>query len=163
MRRVIIVILGLALMGFIGTCIYFVAGVSSTIPPIKKYVFFGNVNSFLLGMQKYAAADSEILFKITDTTGNKQNGYGIYMNLEIRNSNSDIEYNLKCEEKDNEGIRSTIVKLIGIHDKNNYKLGGYGIEGIGVRQMVSDFETGFLVKLKEKEGVAVKPYIDNHR
>jgi len=158
MRRVITIILGLALMGFIGTCVYFVVGVSSTIPPIKKYVFSGNVNSFLAGIKEYVATDSDIIFKITDRTGNEQNGYGIYMNLEIRNSTSDIEYNLKCEKKDIEDGGNTLIKLIGVHDKNNYNVGGYGINGIGVKQMVSDFEMGFLIKLKEKEGISIKPY-----
>lgn len=86
-------------MIFIGTCIYFVAGVSSTYHPIKKYQFSGSVVQLLSGLKSYSATNSNVSFRITDTTGSKENGYGIYMDVDVKSSQGDILYNLECEKK----------------------------------------------------------------
>ena len=67
-----------ALICFIAIFIYFAAGVSSTYPPIRQYEYLGTTNQFIDGIRKYASTNSDAAFKITDTTGNKKNGYAIY-------------------------------------------------------------------------------------
>ena len=96
MHKIILVITGLIVVGFVGTCIYFVGGVSATIPPIKKYEFSGSVDQLLSGIQKFALTDSDITFQITERTGNKQNGYGTYFDIKIKIDTSIMEYNLEC-------------------------------------------------------------------
>jgi hypothetical protein len=159
MSKIIYIITGLILIGFIGTCIYFVAGVSSTFPPIKKYEFTGRVNDLLSGIKKYNADNPNVTLKITDTTGNKDNGYGIYMDIEIKSVTSDIVYNLECEKNNNDGeAAKTLIQLIGAFNAKNYKTGGYGINATGVKNMVKDFDEGFLVNLQKQQKMSIKPY-----
>ncbi len=159
MSKIIYIIPGLILIGFIGICIYFVAGVSSTFPPIKKYEFAGSVNDLLSGIKKYNADNPNVTLIITETTGNKDNGYGIYMDIEIKSVTSDIVYNLECEKNNNDGeAAKTLIQLIGAFNTKNYKIGGYGIKGTGVKNMVKDFDEGFLVKLQKQQKMSIKPY-----
>jgi hypothetical protein len=159
MRKAIIIIIGLVLIGFIGTCIYFVAGVSATIPPIKKYQYSGSVNQLLSGIKEYSATNPNVSLKITDTAGNKEIGYAIYMDVEVKGLTGDILYNLKCEKSDNDvEPAQTLIQLIGVFNTKNYKIGGYGIKGIGVKSMVKDFDTGFLVDLQKQQNMSIKSY-----
>jgi hypothetical protein len=159
MRKAIIVIAGLVLMGFIGTCMYFVAGVSSTFPPIKKYQFSGSVNQLLSGIKEYTAINPNVSLKITDTTGNEENGYGIYIDIVVKGLKGDILYNLKCEKSNDDGEPAkTLIHLIGVFNTKNYKIGGYGNEGTGVKDMVKDFDTGFLLDLQKQQKMSIKLY-----
>jgi len=158
MRKIILVVIGLIVVGFVGTCIYFVAGVSATIPPIKKYEFSGNVDQLLTGIQKFTSTNSGITFQITDKTGNKENGYGTYFDIKIKIDTSILEYNLECEKssKRDDTIK-TLIQLIGAHNEMNYSVGGYGINGVGVKPMVKDFEIRFLAKLKSQQYIVITP------
>ncbi len=159
MRKAIIIIIGLILMGSIGIWVYFVAGVSSTFPPIKKYQFTGNVSQLLSGIKEYTAINPNVSLKITDTTGDKERGYGIYFDVVEKRSTGDILYNLECEKDNDDGEPTkTLIKLIGVFNTKNYKIGGYGIKGNGVKDMVKDFDAGFLVNLQKQQKMLIKPY-----
>jgi len=159
MHKIILVITGLIVVGFVGTCIYFVGGVSATIPPIKKYEFSGSVDQLLSGIQKFALTDSDITFQITERTGNKQNGYGTYFDIKIKIDTSIMEYNLECEKSSKgKDVVKTLIQLIGAHNEMNYAVGGYGINGTGVKSMVKDFEIQFLGKLKIQQHIVITPY-----
>ena len=146
-------------MGFIGTCIYFVGGVSATGAPIKKYKFSGSINQLLSGIKEYTTINPNVSLKITDTTGNKENGYGIYMDVKVKGSTRETLYNLECEKNNDDGEPpKTLVQLIGAFDAKNYKIGGYGIKGIGVKNMVKDFEAGFLADLRKQQKLSIMPY-----
>ncbi|MDB5011376.1 MAG: hypothetical protein JWQ06_2165 [Mucilaginibacter sp.] len=158
MRKLIVIIICFVVIGFIGTCMYFVVGVSSTIPPIKKYEFSGSVNQLLYGINKYTSTNANVTLKITDTTGNKHDGYAIYMDIEIKSEASVIIYNLKCEKDNDDGeADKTLVQLIGAFNERNYKVGGYGINGTGVKKMVNDFELAFLMGLKQQQHMSIIP------
>jgi hypothetical protein len=158
MRKIIYIIPGLIVIGFIGTCIYFVAGVSSTFPPIKKYQFSGSVNQLLSGIKEYTSIDRNVTLKITDTTGNERNGYAIYMDVEVKGLTGDILYGLKCGKSNDDGEpATTLIQLISAFNAKDYKIGGYGIKGIGVKNMVKDFDTGFLVELQKKQKMSINP------
>jgi hypothetical protein len=65
MRKAIIIITGLIFLVFMGTCVYFVGGVSATFSPIRKYVFQGNVEQFGKTLEKYEKLDSNFKYKIS--------------------------------------------------------------------------------------------------
>jgi len=111
------------------------------------------------GIKEYTATDPNVSLKITDTTGNKENGYGIYMDIEEKGLTDDMIYNLECEKNNDDGKPAeTMIKLIGVFNTKNHNVGGYGIKGTGVKNMVKDFETGFLQNLKEQQKISIKPY-----
>ena len=156
LKSIRFIIIGLVLASIIGTCIYFVAGVSSTFPPIKEYEFSGSVDQLLAGIREYTILNPNAKLTITDTTGGKENGYGIYMDVELKKDTSLLLYNLECEKIDqNNNPPKTLIKLIGAFNKHNYKVGGYGIKGIGVKGMIDDFEIEFLMRLKRQKHMTI--------
>lgn len=151
MHKIVIIIVVLAAIGFVGSCLYLVAGVSATIPPIKKYEFSGTVDQLLSGIRKYAFADTTVTLKIIDTTGDKNTGYGIEMDIEIKSDKHILIYNLKCEKNNGDyKTDNTLIQLIGAFNKKDHNVGGYGIKGVGVSKMVNEFDTVFLTKLKRQ-------------
>lgn len=154
MKKGIIIAVIAALV--IGGFIYFVAGVSSVTPPIKKYQYLGSVNQLLSGIQGYASTNPNVTFKITDTVGSRSNGYGIYMTIGMKKNGHDITYRLMCEGDDNNSIVKTKVHLILAFDETA-KTGGYQLNGKGIKPLVDDFETDFLVGLKNKQNLQIIP------
>lgn len=55
MRKITVIVCGLILLGFVGTCVYFVGGVSATYPPIKKYQYGASVSQFEKAFQHYVS------------------------------------------------------------------------------------------------------------
>ena len=66
MRNITLLTIGLIIVCFAGTCMYFVVGVSSTSPPIKKYKYLGSIDQLIHGIQKYSSSDTNVTIKITD-------------------------------------------------------------------------------------------------
>lgn len=159
MAKTILVIVGIAIISFIGACIYFAAGVSYTYPPIKRYHFSGNITRLLSGIKEYTVINRNVSLNITDTTGNKKNGYKIYMDIAIQGINGDLVYSLNCEKINSNGKPAdTRIQLIGVFNKKNYHIGGYSVKGIGVKEMVNNFDTGFLTGLRKKQNISIQPY-----
>jgi hypothetical protein len=84
MRKILNIIIGLSLISLVGTCLYFVAGVSSTSPPIKQYEFNGSVHQLLTYIKAYTTVNPSVAIKITDITGNEKNGIATYMDIQIK-------------------------------------------------------------------------------
>ncbi len=155
MKKGIIIAVIAALV--IGGFIYFVAGVSSVSPPIKQYQYLGTVNQLLSGIQGYASTNPDVNFKITDTVGSRDTGYGIYMDVAIKKNGHDITYHLMCEKnEDNSTIVKTEIHLVLAFDETD-KTGGYQLNGKGVKPLVDSFDTGFLVELRNKQNINITP------
>jgi len=156
MRKVSLLIVGLLIVGFAGTCMYFVAGVSAVNPPIKKYEFSGTIDHLIHEIQRYSSIDSNVTIKITDLTGDKKDGYGVYFDVKIKLDTSLIIYKLECEKSNKStDVSKTLIKLIGAFNDKNYNVGGYGIEATGVKKMVYNFDTKFLTGLRQKQHLAI--------
>jgi hypothetical protein len=138
-------IIGLAII--IGFFVYFVSGVSSTYPPIRKYEYNGSLNRFIIGIRKYALTNTNVKFKITDTVGDKDKGYAIYLEIETKTNQDSIEYDLKCEENNSKGNPNlTIISLVEAYNKTQ-NIGGYSKKAKGVDSVANEFELNIL-KLK---------------
>lgn len=158
MQKRTIIILGLILLSFVGVWIYFAAGVSSVHSPIKKYEYLGSFDQLISGIQKYSSANPDVNYKITDTVGNRDNGYTIYMTIEMRSNRRNIMYELKCEKMKSKGEPATTeIKLVGAHDMIN-KTTGYKIDDTGVKELVNYFDADFLVPLKTSQNININPY-----
>lgn len=155
--KIIIITISIVVLAIlIGCFVYFVSGVSAVSPPIKEYQYLGSVNQLIAGMQKYATTNNNVTFKITDTVGSREKGYGIYMTVGIKNNGHDITYRLMSESDDNNSIVKTKVHLILAFDETA-KTGGYQLSGKGVRPLVDSFDTSFLVDLKNKQNITISP------
>jgi hypothetical protein len=138
----------------IGYCVYFTAGISSTYPAIRKYEYAGNFNQLINGIRNYTSTDSTVKLKITDTTGNKKNGYAIYLNIETKVDQDSIEYGLKCEEYISDG--KIILSLVEAYNKTRIT-GGYSKEAKGVEPLVNKFEASFLTPLRNSQKLKITP------
>lgn len=145
--KVIIPISIIGLVIIIGFFVYFVSGLSSTYPPIRKYEYKGSLNQLVTSIREYTLTNADVKFKITDTVGNKENGYAIYLNIETKTNQDSIEYGLKCEEYNSKGNPNlTIISLVEAYNKTQ-NTGGYSKKAKGVDGLVNEFELN-ISKLK---------------
>ena len=142
-RTIVIISIGLIIF-VIAIFIYFVTGISSTYSPIREYKFSGNVDQFLIAIRKYASTNPDMVFKITDTTGNEKKGFATYISIETKN----IEYSLKFEN--NNTGNNTSIKLVGAYDINR-NVGGYSKSAKGMDSLVKQFELNVLKPLRNEE------------
>jgi hypothetical protein len=156
MKKTIIIVLGLILVGFVGTCVYRVLSISSVYPPIKKYVYSGSANQLITGIREYVSTNSNVSFKITDTVGDNNTGYATRVDIELKHQMHYITYNLQFEEKKDGMIVKTSIELLGAYDKTG-NIGGYIKEAKGVKPLVDVFESDFLIPLKNKQNINITP------
>jgi hypothetical protein len=141
-------IVSVIILGFVGTCIYFVAGVSAVLPPIKIYDYSGNMVQFLKKIKSVSDSNPNICIMNGETVGNKANGYAYEITIRLKNIDRNIEFNIKYEESDSRSAsHKGIINLIGAFDLT-HNLGGYGIDGKGVKDLVNLFEIYILPKLR---------------
>jgi hypothetical protein len=96
-------------------------------------------------------------FEITDTTGNSINDYAIYMDVKMIKDRHHFEYTLKCEKNnDNSEPATTKIELVFAYDATNNS-GGYQASAPGVKVIVSNFDTDFLVGLKNSQNITLSP------
>jgi hypothetical protein len=148
MRKIIAITFVVALITVIGIGIYFVAGVSAVYPPIKKYHYLGGVKQLISNIQGYASINPNIVFEITDTVGNSEDGYAFFCDIKLKTINkNNFIYSFKLNEtKYNRENTKTEIYLVYAFDDTN-KIGGYQIADEGVASLVSFFESDFLTPL----------------
>lgn len=153
MKKIVIIPISLALICVIGFFIYFVSGVSATYPPIREYEYMGTTSQLIDGLRKYASTDSDVVFKVTDTTGYKKTGYAIYMDIKTGN----IKYGLKCEEQNAEGnLRKVNISLVEALDTAQL-IGGYSKGAKGIDALVDNFNSTILKALKNNQNIQITP------
>ncbi|MDB4922229.1 MAG: hypothetical protein JWQ54_4212 [Mucilaginibacter sp.] len=136
----------LVLLTGVGTCIYFVGNISATLPPIKEYEYRGDVNQLITKMKLFASTRPHLIFSIGEILGNKTSGYAYDITIKMKDKSHDLLYELKFEDTD--GIRPTTkLLLIGAHDLTN-NTGGYGLKAIGMKLLLDNFDSDFLIQLK---------------
>lgn len=153
MKKGIIIAVIVALV--IGGFIYFVAGVSSTSAPIKRYEYSGSINQFVTAIKNYASTNPNVSVKITDTVGDRKADYGIYISIDMKINKDSISYNLECEKSDG-ATNKTTIQLVEAYNKTRIT-GGYIKDAKGVKPLVDDFESDFLTPLKNKQNINVIP------
>jgi hypothetical protein len=150
MSKTKVITLAISIIGLVivlGYFVYFVSGVSSTYPPIRKYEYKGSFNQFITSIRQYTSTNSDVKFKITDTVGNKENGHAIYLNIETKTNQDSIEYGVRCEEYNSKGNPNlTIISLVEAYNKTQ-NIGGYSKKAKGVDVLVNEFEL-IILKLK---------------
>jgi hypothetical protein len=160
MSKTKVIILAISIIGLIiviGVFDYFVSGVSSTYPPIRKYEYKGSFNQLITGIRDYTLSNADVKFKITDTVGNKDNGYAIYLNIETKTNQDSIEYDLKCEEYNSKGNPNlTIISLVEAYNKTQ-NIGGYSKKTKGVDDLVNEFELNILKPFNDNQKVHISP------
>ena len=157
MKRATILVSILAFIIVIGGFVYFVAGVSATSAPIKKYQYSGSMSQLITGLRKYASNNPAISFRITDTTGSRADGYAIYTAIEATKNLHQLEYHLRCEESDNNSEATTTkIALVFAYDATNNS-GGYQKNGRGVNVLVDRFDEDFLPGLKKSQNIKLSP------
>ena len=141
----------------IGLLIYFGASISSTYPPIKKYEYPSTFSQLISAIHNYASIDSAITFKITDTTGYKEDGYAIYLDIETKINRSNIEYDIKCEEHNsNDNLYKTEISLVGAIDKTLI-IGGYSKDAKGIKPLVDEFDLNVIKPLNDNQNIKIIP------
>ncbi|MFD0750692.1 hypothetical protein ACFQZS_11095 [Mucilaginibacter calamicampi] len=147
MNRYLIIAFGVGLILCIGTCVYFVAGVSSTFPPIKTYDYKRNIDEFKSDMNKLAVSNKNILYRITDITGDSNTGYKYYFDIFIKEPKRNLQYHAFYDKtdywfKDNK----TEIGLVFAYDQT-HSVGGYGVNATGIANLIKVFEKEIIYKL----------------
>lgn len=140
----------------LGKCIYFVAGMSATFPPIRIYEYQGDSVHFVNSIYHLTTICSEVSIKDTEKVGVRENGYALYMTIEDKIDTNNIEYGLKIEKSDKDKPSPIKVSLTSLFDETR-GLGGYGIKAVGMQKLLYDFEHNFLAELNKKEHIKLQP------
>jgi hypothetical protein len=141
----------------IGAFVYFVSGVSATIAPIKKYQYSGSIDQLINGLRRYASANPDMTFKVTDITGDRFNGYATYMDIKMIKDRHHFEYSLKCEKKNQDNAPATTkAELVFAYDSTSNS-GGYGAGALGIKVLIDNFDKDFLVGLKNNQNITLSP------
>ena len=157
MRNAITILTWLIFLSFVGLCIYFVGGVSATIPPIKKYIFQGNVEQFGKSLEKYASFNPNLKFKISRRdSSNKVDDGGRDIDIEAQKSDVHITYALVCENVEKDNTINTEIDLVEARD-TTHNIGGYGIKADGMKSLLDYFENDFFAGLKKNQHVIINP------
>jgi hypothetical protein len=156
MKKVIIiaVISALVICGFI----YFVSRMTPGSSVIKRYSYSGDVKDFISHVQSFSEINSNVVSKITDTTGTAQKGYTFYLDIELKNNQHDILYSIACESNSKNGTSETEIELVMAYDKIN-KVGGYRKEAKGIKQLVNYFDTNFLTLLRDSQNIKIVCFV----
>jgi hypothetical protein len=127
--------------------VWFVSGVTATIPPIKTYKYIGKPKLLVSDLKMYEATNKYLSVDIIDTLIDEQNTFGYEMIVKYERKGDTLRYHLKCVE--DQQSNTTTVELIGAHDLNN-DTGGYGLEARGMDILLSDFDTYLVDSLKSR-------------
>jgi hypothetical protein len=154
MRKTTIGIVGFTMLLFFGTCIYFVAGVSSTFPPIKQYKYSRSFKQLKQDLDNLVSVNKNMLYKITDTTGDEKTGHDYYLEVKLINNTDTILYQIAYQTTDYTFKKNIIeIGVIGAFDMVHDK-GGYGYaDGNGVKELLLKFEKEVLTPLYKSQTI----------
>jgi hypothetical protein len=141
---------------FVGTCIYFVGGVSATYPPLKEYRYRGDFAQLKDDMDKLILVNENLSYIITDTTGNEKIGRKYYVTVKSITNSSNIEYRFFYDKTDYWFKKDiTEIGLVFVFD-NIHKTGGYGYEqnAIEVKNLIGKFELEVLNCLPNRKTIS---------
>lgn len=154
MKKAIIIIISLVLIGFVGKCLYKVACISCTPSAIKKYEYSGGINQIELKFKKFAMLNSDVNLKISyRDSSDKTNESARDMMIELKNNSKDVVYHIAYIQRKPD--KFTSVYLDDVYDKI-HKSGGNDIDSSSVKSIFDDFKENFLPRL-EKADIILKP------
>ena len=152
MKKTIIIALPLALM--LGGFLYVVSRISPGHSGIKRYSYSGGVEEFISHLKNFSKKNSGTSIAITDTTGNVKTNYTVYIDIELKNSKSDLLYGIACTKTEDSNNKSVLIELVMAYDKI-HNSGGYNKKAKGVEPLVNNFDSNFLTRLKHDENMNV--------
>jgi hypothetical protein len=156
MKKLKISLIIIVLVGLFAAIIKFVIGLTPGKSVIKKYSYSGDVRDFISHVQTFSTKDSNVVFKLTDTTGTDQTGRRYYMDIELKSNGHDFLYSIACENNSKSAASGTAIELVMAYDKIN-NIGGYNREAKGVQSLVNTFDIRFLAPLKNTENINIIP------
>ena len=149
MYKTFAVIIGLAFVMLVGTCVYFVAGVSSTYPPLKEYGYSESFFQLKTRLDKLSLENNRMKYEITDTLGAENVGYKYRITINLKRGFKDLEYQIFYGETDYWFKKNTTqIGLVFAYNRTD-NTGGYGYEGNAeiTKSLVRIFEAEILENL----------------
>lgn len=154
MKKKIILLFGVILLCFIGTCVYFVGNISAQLSPIKKFSYRGDMKELLAKMKILKTTNPNIKITYGSILGNKFNGFAYDIVLTMKYNSHDLVYDIKLTSKLEQDSKCELF-IIGAHDLTAKK-GGYGINAAGMKELLIEFESTVLCPLKDN-GITLSP------
>jgi hypothetical protein len=122
---------------------------------IKKYSYSGSVDEFISHVQEFSKKNSNMNFKITDTTGVTETGLRFYLKIDLKNKGSYRQYSLACENRDSKDISlGTTMDMAMAYDSAS-NTGGYWKEAKGIIPLVSYFDNSFIKPLMFDQDIQI--------
>jgi len=150
MRNLTKILVVLISICFIGGCIYFVGGVSATIPPIKKYIYKGSIIQFGNLLNTFIVSHSNVEYKITARDSGNLNVNFRDIAIDVKKGTDSLSFGLVCEENSTNGVWETELDLVEAMNKTKLT-GGYGSKADGLKPLLDYFESDLLLELKKKQ------------
>ena len=152
MKKKFLLIIGVLLLCFIGTCIYLVGNISAQLSPIEKFNYQGDMQELLAKMKVLETTNPNIKISYGSILGNKFNGFAYDIVLKVKYNSHNLLYDIKLTSKQDSKCE---LLIIGAHDLTG-KTGGYGINATGMKELLTQFRSTILDPLKNN-GIILTP------
>ena len=157
MKRIVFIITTFITVALLVVFVRYISKVAPThTSVIKQYSYKGDLMDIIAKIQTFCAADSNLIAKITDTTGTPDTGYDYYLDIEVKKGGRDILYGIVCNKSEAIDISGSTIKLVMAYDKIN-NTGGYNINAAAVKQLSDLFEINFIVPLQNFHQIRLSP------
>lgn len=142
------IVISLVCLFVLALGVYFAGQLSSTYPHLKNYEYSVTCKQLEKKIVRVVKSDSCLSYKITDSTGTK-NDRSYYMDVMFKSNNCSYLFNITYNNADKlwRPYSSCNIGLVGVFDKtNNY--GGYLNDEGKLNKLIAVFDNSFISKLK---------------
>lgn len=128
---------------FIFKMVYSVLQISAVYPPMKEYIFSMNTGELAKKIINVANDDSNLNYKITDSTGTSKDDLNYYVDINIKNDSTLYTFNFFYNKSDKDQSK---INLVGAFDKT-HQYGGYENNGKDMQSLIDIFEKKFIDRI----------------
>ncbi len=127
--------------------VYPIINISSVYPPMKEYNFSLTTDKLANEIIKISNNDTNINYKITDTTGTSNDNLKYYADINLKNDSTLYSYNFFYIKLDKTHSK---IGLVGAFDKT-HKFGGYQNDSKDMQNLIAIFENKFIDRINSNQ------------
>ena len=121
---------------------YPILEISAVYPPMEQYTFSIPVENLVDKIREVGKEDTQLTFKITDTTGTRKTGLCYFADLNLKSHTTSYTFKV-FYESDKQHAK---IGLVGAFD-NYHKIGSYQNNSKDIQELIDVFKQRFINRL----------------
>ncbi|MDB5136762.1 MAG: hypothetical protein JWP37_3365 [Mucilaginibacter sp.] len=152
--KIISIIVGIVLIGFVGRCIYMVLCISCTTPSIKTYDYNGSMDQFENNLKNFTNSNLNLTYKVS------RRGPGAYDARDIIALNKTQSGLMRYELVVYKFNETTKLDIDCIYDETR-NVGGCNTEDKIGKELFERFKSDFLLRFEKGQHITLEPNFFN--